>query len=199
MERKRLMSKEKKKKKEEEIEINQSAQEDEKQEHTQELSKLSDLEKAYLTISELEKQLSESKNDYLKAYADTQNMRKRMTADFENKSKFALKTFALEILSVIDNLQRAMADTKQDLESWRKGVDMIHKQLLDALKKEGIEKIEATNQPFDANKHHAIASEEHKDFQPNTVIEVFQEGYMIKDKLLRPSVVKISERKSEEE
>lgn len=194
MERKRLMSKEKKKKKEEETEINQSAQSDDHQE----LSELSDLEKAHLTISELEKQLQESKNDYLKAYADTQNMRKRMTADFENKSKFALKSFALEILSVIDNLQRAMADTKQDLESWRKGVDMIHKQLLDALKKEGIEKIDATGQPFDANKHHAIASEENDEVKPNTVIEVFQDGYMIKDKLLRPSVVKISERTSEE-
>lgn len=160
---------------------------------------LSELEKAYETIASLQKQLDESKNEYLKAYADTQNIKKRLMADFENKSKFAIKSFALDVLSVIDNLQRALADDKQDLESWRKGIEMIYQQLIEALEKEGVTPIDANGKTFDPNVHHAIAIEETKEAEPNTVIEVFQDGYMIKDKLLRPSVVKVSERNSEEE
>ncbi len=160
---------------------------------------LSELEKAYETIASLQKQLDESKNEYLKAYADTQNIKKRLMADFENKSKFAIKSFALDVLLVIDNLQRALADDKQDLESWRKGIEMIYQQLIEALEKEGVTPIAANGKTFDPNVHHAIAIEETKEAEPNTVIEVFQDGYMIKDKLLRPSVVKVSERNSEEE
>ncbi len=205
MERKSRMSKEKKKKTTENseekdiLQEKQNAQENEESSVDEDQPKeLSELEKAYLTISQLEQQLQESKNDYLKAYADAQNTKKRLMADFDNKSKFILKTFALEIVSVIDNFERALLDEHKDVESLRKGIEMIYSQLLEALKKEGIEKIDAHQQPFDANMHHAIAIEESDEVDENTVIEVFQEGYMIKDKLLRPSVVKVSERKSDE-
>lgn len=205
MERKSKMSKEKKKKTTENseekdtLQEKHSAQENEESSVDEaELKELSELEKAYLTISKLEQQLQESKNDYLKAYADAQNTKKRLMADFENKSKFILKSFALEIVSVIDNFERALLDEHKDVESLRKGIEMIYTQLLEALKKEGIEKIDAHQQPFDANKHHAIAIEESDEVDENTVVEVFQEGYTIKDKLLRPSVVKVSERKSDE-
>ncbi len=178
---------------------NEMSEETITQEEQLEVEQLSELEQAYQTISNLQKQLDESKNEYLKAYADTQNIRKRLMADFENKSKFAIKSFALDILAVIDNLQRALADQNQDLESWRKGIEMIHQQLIEALEKEGVSKIDAQGEVFDPNMHHAIATEETETVEPNTVVEVFQNGYMIKDKLLRPSVVKVSERKSEEE
>ena len=193
MERKTTMSKQTKKKTKETPETTHE------QETHMEVEELSELEQAYQTISSLQKQLDESKNEYLKAYADTQNIRKRLMADFENKSKFAVKSFALDILAVIDNLQRALADQNTDLESWRKGIEMIHHQLIEALEKEGVSKIDAEGESFDPNVHHAIATEETAEVEPNTVIEVFQNGYMIKDKLLRPSVVKVSERKSEEE
>lgn len=193
MERTMTMSKQTKKK------SNEMSEETITQEEQLEVEQLSELEQAYQTISNLQKQLDESKNEYLKAYADTQNIRKRLMADFENKSKFAIKSFALDILAVIDNLQRALADQNQDLESWRKGIEMIHQQLIEALEKEGVSKIDAQGEVFDPNMHHAIATEETETVEPNTVVEVFQNGYMIKDKLLRPSVVKVSERKSEEE
>lgn len=164
----------------------------------EEVITLSELEQAHETIRSLEKQLEESKNDYLKAYADTQNTRKRLLADFENKSKFILKGFALELLGIIDNFERAINDPTEDLKSWREGVGMIYQQLLDVLSKEGITMIEAVNTEFDPNIHHAIVMEETDETEPNKVIEVFQKGYMINDKLLRPSVVKVSERKSEE-
>jgi molecular chaperone GrpE len=165
----------------------------------EEVKPLSEIEVAHESIASLEKQLAESKNDYLKAYADTQNTRKRLNIDFENRSKFVIKGFALEILNVIDNFERAKANPSEDVVSLQKGMDMIYNQLLDVLSKEGVKTIEAENTEFDPNLHHAIVMEESEEVKPNTVIEVFQKGYMIQDKLLRPSVVKVSERKSEKE
>lgn len=177
----------------------QSSQENVNSEVVDEVEVKSELEVAQEKIASLEKQLEESKNDYLKAYADTQNTRKRLMADFDNRSKYILKGFALEVLHVIDNFERALADPSQDVESLKKGVTMIYQQLLDVLTKEGVTTIEAENSEFDPNIHHAIVMEENDEVDPNTVLEVFQKGYMIQDKLLRPSVVKVSERKSEKE
>lgn len=177
----------------------QSLQENVNSEVVDEVEVISELEVAQEKIASLEKQLEESKNDYLKAYADTQNTRKRLMADFDNRSKYILKGFALEVLHVIDNFERALADPSQDVESLKKGVTMIYQQLLDVLTKEGVTTIEAENSEFDPNIHHAIVMEENDEVDPNTVLEVFQKGYMIQDKLLRPSVVKVSERKSEKE
>lgn len=192
MERTKRMNKKKKQDKE------QGLDETNPSDSHEEVKTLSELEQAQETIATLEKQLEESKNDYLKAYADTQNMRKRLMQDFENRSKFVIKGFALEIVNVIDNFERAMNEPTEDATSLRKGIDMIYQQLLDVLTKEGVSVIDAVNTPFDPNIHHAIISEESDEVEPNTVMEVFQKGYTINDKLLRPSVVKVSERKSEQ-
>ena len=195
MERMMKMSKKKKQEQENEKEFDETNQD----ESHEELKVLSELEQALETIASLEKQLEQSKNDYLKAYADTQNTRKRLMADFESRSKFAVKNFALEVVNVMDNFERAMVNPTEDSASIRKGIEMIYQQLLDVMSKEGIKVIDAVNSEFNPNLHHAIVSEETDQVEPNTVMEVFQKGYMINDKLLRPSVVKVSERKSEEE
>ena len=141
-----------------------------------------------------EQQLAQAKNDYLKAYADTENTKKRLQQDFESRMKYRIQSFAVDILPVIDNLQRALNDEQQDLASWKKGIEMITNQLLEALQKEGIKEIDALHQPFDPNVHQALSSEEHT-MAANTVIEVFQKGYLLKDRILRPSLVKVSEGK----
>ncbi len=158
-----------------------------------------ELEKAFATIRDLETQLEASRNDYLRVFADGENRKKRMMADLELRKNAALRDYSLNLLAVVDNFERALAQEEHDFDSLKKGVAMIYQQLMDVLASEGVVKIEALHQEFDANKHHAITTEESEDMEPNHVMEVFQEGYMFKDKLLRASMVKVSERKSEEE
>jgi len=145
-------------------------------------------------ISELEGECTRLKNEYLKAYADTENTRKRLQNDFEARQKYRIQSFALDILPAIDNLERALAQkATPENEAYYKGVEMIYNQLVYALSKEGVEVIEALDQPFDAAWHQAVMTGEKEGAEPGTVIEVFQKGYKLKDRLLRPAMVKVSE------
>lgn len=145
-------------------------------------------------ISELEGECTRLKNEYLKAYADTENTRKRLQNDFETRQKYRIQSFALDILPAIDNLERALAQkATPENEAYYKGVEMIYNQLVYALSKEGVEVIEALDQPFDAAWHQAVMTGEKEGAEPGTVIEVFQKGYKLKDRLLRPAMVKVSE------
>ena len=138
-------------------------------------------------ITELSEQVNVLKND-----ADTENTRKRLQADFDSRTKFMMKNFALELLPVLDSCERALAQATSD-EAYRKGVEMIYGQLQNALSKEGITEIDALNQPFDGNWHQALMTEARENVEPGTVIEVLQKGYRIKDRLLRAAMVKVSE------
>lgn len=143
-------------------------------------------------IEQLEAELAKAKNEYYKAYADADNLKKRLQQEAEMTRKYRIQSFALEILPAVDNLERALAQETAD-ENMRKGVQMIYDQLMHALKQEGVEVIDALNQPFDANYHHAIMQEAVEGVASNTVIEVLQKGYMLKDRILRAALVKVSE------
>jgi len=142
-------------------------------------------------IAELNEQIAKLKNAYAKAYADTENTRKRLENDFSQRSKYLIKDFALELLPVLDNFERALSQEAGD-ESYRQGVEMIYRQLKAALEKQGVTEIEALNQPFDPNWHQAVMSEEIDGVEPNTVVMVLQKGYKLKDRLLRAAMVKVS-------
>lgn len=143
-------------------------------------------------IASLEQEVSNLKNDYAKAYADTENMRRRLQAEFDSAKKYRIQSFALEILPVLDNLERALAQETSDAQ-FKKGVEMIYNQLINALKNEGVEEVEALNKPFDANFHQAIMMEKCEDVESGIVIEVLQKGYKLKDRILRAAMVKVSE------
>ena len=143
-------------------------------------------------VLELEKELESAKNEYYKAYADADNMKKRLQQEAENTRKYRIQNFALEILPAMDALEKALEQETSD-EAYRKGVEMIYQKLSYALKNEGVEEIDALNQPFDANFHHALMQETVEGVQPNTVIEVLQKGYKLKDRILRAALVKVSE------
>ena len=96
------------------------------------------LEDSDAKIVELEAKIVELQNQYAKAYADTQNMQKRLQNEFELSKKYRIQSFALDILPVIDNCERALAQPTTD-EKYKKGVEMIYNQLIQALKKEGVE------------------------------------------------------------
>jgi molecular chaperone GrpE len=142
--------------------------------------------------AELETQVAQLKNAYAKAYADTENTRKRLNKEFEQLSKYKIQDFALQVLPVLDDCERALAQETKD-EAYRKGVQMIHDKLAAALAAEGVSEIECLNQPFDANWHQAIMSEHVDGVAPGTVVEVLQKGYKLKDRLLRAAMVKVSE------
>jgi len=144
-------------------------------------------------INELNSEIDKLKNDYARAYADTENTRKRLQAQAETDRKYRIQSFAIDILPVLDNLERALSQevAKED-EAFKKGVEMTYLQLKLALEKEGVSEIDCLNKNFDANYHQAVMSEEVKDVQPGIVIEVLQKGYMLKDRILRAAMVKVS-------
>ncbi|MBR2830018.1 MAG: nucleotide exchange factor GrpE [Solobacterium sp.] len=135
------------------------------------------------------------KNDYARAYADTENMKKRLEKDFEQRSKYRIQDFAREILPVLDNCERALAVKPKDTEdeNYRKAFEMVHRQLRAALEKEGVSEIEAEGKPFDPNWHQAMMSEKAEGVEPGMVLQVLQKGYKLKDRLLRAAMVKVSE------
>ncbi len=155
-------------------------------------SEIDIVEELKLQIVELEGQVSSLKNDYARAYADTENIKKRLNNEFETSKKYRIQSFALEILPVIDNCERALEHETSD-EEYKKGVEMIYQQLISALANEGVSKVDALDKEFDPNYHQAIMSEKIEGKEPGIVVQVFQNGYVLKDRILRAAMVKVSE------
>lgn len=143
-------------------------------------------------IQELEKEVQVTKNAYYKAYADAENYKKRVQADAENAKKYRIQSFAQEILPSLDAFELALNGQNPE-DKFVKGVKLTYDQILNALTKEGVTQIECLNQPFDANYHHAIMTEKVEGVEAGIVVEVLQKGYMLKDRLLRAALVKVSE------
>ncbi|MCI9525046.1 MAG: nucleotide exchange factor GrpE [Erysipelotrichaceae bacterium] len=146
-------------------------------------------------VKQLKEELATSKNAYFKAYADADNMKKRLQAESENVRKYRIQSFASEVLPVIDSLERALAVTVEDeaVVNYVKGFEMIYTQLKSILEKEGVTEIEALEKPFDPNYHNALMQEKVEDVESGIVLEVLQKGYMLKDRVLRAALVKVSE------
>lgn len=142
-------------------------------------------------IAELEKQLSDEKDKYLRVVAEYDNFRKRSVNDRLNAVTDAQARVITEILSVIDNFERAMNAECTD-ENYKKGVEMIFSQYNSILTKLGVTEIEALNCPFDPNVHHAVNQVEDENFGENTVCQVFQKGYRLGDKVIRCAMVAVA-------
>lgn len=157
--------------------------------------KKKEIERLKAENEELRKELEVAKNAYYKAYADTENAKRRLQQEFETANKYKMQSFGKEILPVIDNLERALIvkSDSEDLKNYVKGFDMIYTQLIELLKKEGITEIEANDKPFDPNFHQALMQESREGVESGMVLEVLQKGYMLKDRILRPALVKVSE------
>lgn len=146
-------------------------------------------------IDSLQQELADSKNALLRAYADTDNTRKRLLRETEQAKKYRFQSAALELLPILDNLNRALdvEPSNPEMENFLKGFDMIRTQFINALTNEGVTEINAENQPFDPNLMQALQTEKKEGVEPGQVIEVLQKGYKLKDRLLRPALVKVSE------
>lgn len=142
-------------------------------------------------IGELEKQLAEEKDKYLRVAAEYDNFRKRSVSEKLNAAADAQIKVITEILSVIDNFERAM-DAECTDENYKKGIEMIFKQYIGILEKLGVTEIAALGEQFDPNVHHAVNQVEDESFGENTVCQVFQKGYMLDGKVIRCAMVSVA-------
>ncbi|NNU83035.1 nucleotide exchange factor GrpE [Geobacillus sp. BMUD] len=154
-----------------------------------------ELAAAKAQIAELEAKLSEMEHRYLRLYADFENFRRRTRQEMEAAEKYRAQSLASDLLPVLDNFERALkieTDNEQ-AKSILQGMEMVYRSLVDALKKEGVEAIEAVGKPFDPYLHQAVMQAEAEGYEPNTVVEELQKGYKLKDRVLRPAMVKVSQ------
>lgn len=158
--------------------------------------RLAQLEAENRKLSEENAKLAEeaaaAKNMYYRAYADADNLKKRYKSEAEKADKYRIQSFALSILPSLDALERALAG-RDPQDPFVKGIQMTYDSIWNALKAEGISEIDCLNKPFDADYCHAIMTEKQEGVEPGQVVEVLQKGYMLKDRLLRAALVKVSE------
>ena len=133
----------------------------------------------------------ESDAKYLRLLADFQNFKRRTEKEKKDIYSFANEKMALPILEVLDNFERALAQGTAD-EKYAEGMQMIFKQLTDALKKSGLEEIEALAQDFDPNFHNAVFMEDTDQYESGKVSGVIQKGYALNGKVIRPAMVKVA-------
>lgn len=158
-------------------------------------------------VEELEKQLanlrSEKSDIYdklLRKAADFDNYRKRTEKEKREQQQYALADFMSELIHTLDNFERAFAHTDEQVSpEYQKGMQLIYRQLRDLMEKKGLRPIPVEGKPFDPNIHEAISREERDDLPDGTVLEELQKGYFFRDKLLRPALVKVSHRPSDNE
>ncbi|WP_156505840.1 nucleotide exchange factor GrpE [Bacillus sp. SJS] len=154
-----------------------------------------ELSEAREKIASLESQVEESESKLLRVQADFENYKRRARMDAESAQKYRAQNLISEILPALDNFDRALKVEASDeqTKSILQGMEMVHRQLVQALKSEGVEEIETVGKTFDPHLHQAVMQGEEEGFEPNTVIEEFQKGYKLKDRVIRPSMVKVSQ------
>ncbi|WP_020615657.1 nucleotide exchange factor GrpE [Paenibacillus daejeonensis] len=145
-------------------------------------------------INELIKQVDEGQQRLLRAQADFDNYRRRTVKEKEELAKYASSKLVTELLPVVDNFERAIAAAQGggDQDSLAKGVEMIFRQLAQVLEQEGLKPMESVGQPFNPEFHQAIMQVESDEHEEGIVVEEVQKGYILKDKVLRPAMVKVS-------
>lgn len=142
-------------------------------------------------VKALEEAAAADKDKYLRLLAEYDNFRKRSLKERLDASADATAKAALEVISVIDNFERAMAAECSD-EGYKKGVEMIYGQFTEVIKKLGVEEIEALGKEFDPNLHNAVSQVEDENFGENTVSQVYQKGYRLGDKVIRCAMVVVA-------
>ncbi|MCY7486957.1 MULTISPECIES: nucleotide exchange factor GrpE [Paenibacillus] len=145
-------------------------------------------------LAKAKAEAEEYQQRYLRAQADFDNFRRRTLKEKEDFAKYASAKLVTELLPVLDNFERALAteQASSEAESFIKGVDMIFRQLGQVLEQEGVKPMEAVGQPFNPEFHQAVMTVDTDEFEEGVVVEELQKGYMLKDKVLRPAMVKVS-------
>ena len=158
------------------------------------------VESAQERIAELEDQLASAQENVLRAAAEVQNIRRRADQDVEKAHKFALEKFATDLLAVLDSLERGIevSDAADEaIRPMREGMELTYILFLDTMKRFKVERLDPQGEPFNPEEHQAMAMEESTHVEPNSVLKVFQCGYSMNGRLLRPAMVVVSKAPSE--
>ena len=149
---------------------------------------------------DLEAELEAAKDAALRAQADAMNVQRRADQEIEKARKFALERFCGDLLSVVDNLERALesSDDEQGSAALAEGVELTRKGFMDVLAKYGVETVDPQGEPFDPETAQAMSMVEQPDVEPNSVVAVMQRGYLLNGRLLRPAMVMVSKASSGE-
>ena len=149
---------------------------------------------------DLEAELEAAKDAALRAQADAMNVQRRADQEIEKARKFALERFCGDLLSVVDNLERALESNgdEQGSAALAEGVELTRKGFMDVLAKYGVETIDPQGEPFDPETAQAMSMVEQPDVEPNSVVAVMQRGYLLNGRLLRPAMVMVSKAPSGE-
>lgn len=144
-------------------------------------------------VDQLKQENEKLKDHMLRVQAEFDNFKKRSQKEKEAERKYKSQDLANELLPVLDNFERALqVEVTDETKSLFEGITMVYRQLQDALKSQGVEEIEAEGKDFDPNLHHAVMQVEEEDKDSNIVVEVLQKGYMLKDRVIRPAMVKVN-------
>jgi molecular chaperone GrpE len=146
-------------------------------------------------IKLLEEKLAEAQAQVLYVKAEGENIRKRSFEDIDKARKFALEKFSGELLSVKDSLDAALTIENANVDSYKNGVELTQKQLINVFEKFGIHEIKALGEKFDPNQHQAISMVESEE-EPNKILTVLQKGYLLNERVIRPALVTVSKTKN---
>lgn len=174
---------------------NSEVNEDHLQEDSQEEVQTEDVDPKDEKIQELEKLTNDNEEKYLRLYAEFENYKRRIQNENQINKTYQAQGVLTDILPSIDNIERALQIEGDDesFKSLQKGVQMVHESLLRALKDNGLEEIEAEGQEFDPNLHQAVVQDDNPDFKSGEITQELQKGYKLKDRVLRPSMVKVNQ------
>ncbi|MEB5568280.1 nucleotide exchange factor GrpE [Mammaliicoccus sciuri] len=146
-------------------------------------------------LEQLKQKANEEEEKYLRLYAEFENYKRRMKQEASIIKDYQSQRVLTDVLPALDNMDRALKQEgeSEDFLTFKKGVDMVYNDLLKSLKDNGLEEIESYNQPFDPNVHQAVMQDNNPDFESGVVTEELQRGYKLKDRVLRPAMVKVNE------
>ena len=154
------------------------------------------LEQAAAKLVECEEAAQRAKDDLLRVQAEMQNVRRRAEQDVEKAHKYGQEKFSIELLAVVDNLERSLevASNNEDetVKAIYEGVNLTLKSFLDCFTKFNIEAVDPLGEPFDPQLHQAMSIQENAECEPNTVIAVMQKGYTLHGRVIRPAMAMVS-------
>lgn len=145
-------------------------------------------------LKEAEIRAAEHHDAWIRAKAETENIRKRAQSDVTNAHKYAIENFSAELLTVMDSLEAALAIENASVESYKSGMELTQKQLINVFDKFSIKVIDPKGEKFDPHQHQAMCTVD-SELTPNTVIQVMQKGYKLHERIIRPALVSVSKAK----
>ncbi|PSL45035.1 molecular chaperone GrpE [Salsuginibacillus halophilus] len=154
-----------------------------------------DADEAVTEEEKLQEEIERWKSYTARVQADYDNFKRRSREEKEAAAKYRAQPLAESLLPVLDNFERAMqtAPESEEVQNFTQGMDMVYKQLKEALANEGVEEIEAEGYQFDPEVHQAVMQVDEEGHDSNEVVEVMQKGYLLKDRVIRPAMVKVNQ------